>query len=185
MKKLFLVGALALFASMNAQQFGIKAGMNISSLNGDVENVKSKVGFSAGVFAQFPISSQFTFQPEVLYSGQGAKGKEDGFEATWSIDYIAVPLMFKYNLAEKFSLEAGPQIGFLMSSKLKGDGESVDIKDEMKSTDFAINLGANYDIMPNLFIGARYSAGLTNIIKDSDDFKVRNNVFSVSLGYKF
>lgn len=32
MKKLFLVGAVALFGAMNAQTFGVKAGMNISNL---------------------------------------------------------------------------------------------------------------------------------------------------------
>lgn len=187
MKKILLVSALALFGAVNAQQvrFGLKAGMNVSTFTGDVENAKSLVGFQAGVFAQIPISGQFTFQPEALYSGQGAKAKEDGFSNKWTANYINIPLMVKYNIAEKFNVEAGPQVGFLVSSKLKDGGESMDVKDHMKSVDFTINVGAAYDITSDVFVGVRYGAGVSSIIKDSEDGKARNSVFQLSVGYKF
>lgn len=187
MKKLLLVGALALFGAVNAQEvkFGLKAGMNISTFTGDVENAKSLVGFQAGVFAQIPISEKFTFQPEALYSGQGAKAKEDGISGKWTADYINIPLMVKYNIAEKFNVEAGPQVGFLMSSKLKEGGESMDVKDNMKSVDFTLNVGASYDITSNILVGVRYGAGISSIVKDSDDGKARNSVFQLAVGYKF
>ena len=58
MKKLFLVGALALFGAMNAQvKYGAKAGLNIATLNGDVEGLKSLVGFHVGGFAQIPLAA--------------------------------------------------------------------------------------------------------------------------------
>lgn len=187
MKKLILVGALALFTAVNAQQvkFGLKAGMNVSTFTGDAKDAKSLVGFQAGAFAQVPISGKFTFQPEVLYSGQGAKGKEDGVTIKWTADYVNVPLMVSYNIAEKFNVEAGPQVGFLISSKVKGDGVSVDVKDSMKSVDFSLNVGASYDITSNILVGVRYGAGISNILKESDNAKVRNGVFQLSVGYKF
>ena len=58
--------------------------------------------------------------------------------------------MAKYYVAEGFSLEAGPQIGFLMSAKMKaesgGDSEEIDVKDDLKSIDFGINFGAGYKL---------------------------------------
>ena len=183
MKKLFLVGALAFFGAMNAQvKFGAKAGLNISSLNGDVEGVKSLVGFHVGGFAQVPLAAKFTFQPEVVYSAQGAK--EDGGDGKINLGYINVPLMFKYAIAEKFNVEAGPQIGFLVSAKEKYNGNSDDIKDQLNSVDFSIGLGASYDFTQNLSADVRYNAGVSNIAKESDS-KIRNGVFQIGLGYKF
>ena len=183
MKKLFLVGALALFGAMNAQvKYGAKAGLNIATLNGDVEGVKSLVGFHVGGFAQVPLAAKFTFQPEVVYSAQGAK--EDGGNGKWNLGYINVPLMFKYAIAEKFNVEAGPQIGFLISAKEKYNGNSDDIKDQLNSVDFSIGLGASYDFTQNLSADVRYNAGVSNIAKESDS-KIRNGVFQIGLGYKF
>ena len=185
MRKLFLVGALALFGAMNAQvKYGAKAGLNIATLNGDVEGAKSLVGFHVGGFAQVPLAAKFTFQPEVVYSAQGAK--EDGGNGKWNLGYINVPLMFKYAIAEKFNVEAGPQIGFLVSAKAKQEGVSVDIKDELNSVDFSIGLGASYDFTQNLSADVRYNAGVSNLIKDSEgDYKATNGVFQIGLGYKF
>ena len=183
MKKLFLVGALALFGAMNAQvKYGAKAGLNIATLNGDVEGVKSLVGFHVGGFAQVPLAAKFTFQPEVVYSAQGAK--EDGGDGKNNLGYINVPLMFKYAIAEKFNVEAGPQIGFLISAKEKYNGNSYDIKDQLNSVDFSIGLGASYDFTQNLSADVRYNAGVSNIAKESDS-KIRNGVFQIGLGYKF
>ena len=183
MKKLFLVGALALFGAMNAQvKYGAKAGLNIATLNGDVEGVKSLVGFHVGGFAQVPLAAKFTFQPEVVYSAQGAK--EDGGDGKINLGYINVPLMFKYAIAEKFNVEAGPQIGFLVSAKEKYNGNSDDIKDQLNSVDFSIGLGASYDFTQNLSADVRYNAGVSNIAKESDS-KIRNGVFQIGLGYKF
>ena len=183
MKKLFLVGALALFGAMNAQvKYGAKAGLNIATLNGDVEGAKSLVGFHVGGFAQIPLAAKFTFQPEVVYSAQGAK--EDGGDGKINLGYINVPLMFKYAIAEKFNVEAGPQIGFLVSAKEKYNGNSDDIKDQLNSVDFSIGLGASYDFTQNLSADVRYNAGVSNIAKESDS-KIRNGVFQIGLGYKF
>jgi hypothetical protein len=95
--------------------------------------------------------------------------------------------MAKYYVADSFSLELGPQIGFLVSAKAKSGGESEDVKDELKSTDVSLNFGAGYDITPNFMIGVRYSLGLTRlqdeIFPGEDESK--NSVFQISVGYKF
>lgn len=56
-------------------RFGIKGGMNVSSLSDDAElaDQGSKIGFNAGVFANIPIAESFSIQPEVLYTQYGDK----------------------------------------------------------------------------------------------------------------
>ena len=95
--------------------------------------------------------------------------------------------MAKFFVAKGFSLEAGPQIGFLMSAKVKADGESADIKELYESIDFGLNFGAGYDVSENINIGLRYSLGLSNILKveEGDDSKLNNSNIAIAVGYKF
>lgn len=207
MKKVILSAiAVMAFGMANAQdvKFGLKGGLNVSNFSGDTEGIdfKSRFGFNAGGFVEIKFSEKFALQPEILYSTQGAKVDNfnldvDGIgtvnaDVAFNFAYINVPVMFKYFAAEKFSLEAGPQIGFLVSAETKtkvdGYGSSkVDIKDNFESIDFGLNLGAGYDFTENLSVGARYNLGLANIAKteEGDDSKVHNGVFSLSVGYKF
>ncbi|WP_264534893.1 porin family protein [Flavobacterium sp. N1736] len=201
MKKIMLTAAAVLaFAFSNAQEtkFGVKAGLNISNIGGDVEDNSAIVGFHVGGFAEIKLSEKFAIQPELLFSTQGSKIEDSGenfsAEDKLNLSYINVPIMAKFYVAPKFSLEAGPQIGFLVSAKDKYketfDGETIssneDVKDNFKSIDFGVNLGAGFDFTENLSAGVRYNIGLSNIAEaEGEDFKLNNSVFSLSVGYKF
>nr|MBP8157732.1 PorT family protein [Flavobacterium sp.] len=105
---------------------------------------------------------------------------------------INIPLMLKYYPESKFFLEAGPQVGFLTSAKLKvnvtGYGsDTQNIDDAFKSIDFGLNLGAGYNISKHATINARYNLGLTNVGENEPgvDSKVLNRVLAISIGYVF
>jgi len=197
MKKITLAAiAVMIFGFANAQgvKFGAKAALNVASLNGDVEDPSSYIGFQIGGFAEIKLSEKFAIQPELLYSAQGGKesGEQDGFTAdfTHKLGYINVPVMAKYYVAKSFSLEAGPQVGFLTSAKgkIEAGGESleVDTKDSFNSVDFGFNFGAGYDFTEKISAGLRYNLGLSNIADvEGENYTVKNGVFSLSLGYKF
>jgi opacity protein-like surface antigen len=203
MKKIILSAVAVLaFGFTNAQgvKFGVKAALNVATLTGDVEDASSLVGFQVGGFAEIKISEKFAVQPELMYSAQGGEnstsesfgGDTFNSEVKYKLGYINIPVMAKYYVAKSFSLEAGPQIGFLVSAKgdytFSGGGESEsgseDIKDTVSSVDFGLNVGAGYDFTENLSAGLRYNFGLTNV-NDEGAADVNNGVFSVSLGYKF
>jgi len=166
-------------------RFGFKGGYNLANIGGDVEDNKSLSGFHLGGFVEIPVSEKFAIQPEVLYSAQGAKYKETDFGVTYEwktkLDYINIPVMAKYYVLDQLSIEAGPQFGFLV--KAEADGE--DYKEYTKSFEFGLGIGASYYFTENFFAGARYNLGLSNIAKDSGDFKIHNNVLQVSVGYRF
>lgn len=188
MKKVLLTAAAVMaFGLMNAQEvkYGAKAGLNMSNYTGDVENTDMKIGFQVGGFAEIKISDKFAVQPELLFTNLGAKGDFSGITVTENLNYIAIPVMAKYFVAEKFSIEAGPQIGFLMSAKMDAGGESVDTKEFYNSTDLGLNVGFGYDFTENISLGLRYTAGISNIAKDSGDFKQGNSNIALAVGYKF
>lgn len=200
MKKVILtIIAVLGFAFANAQdvKFGIKGGINLSTLTGDVEDFSSKVGFQLGGFAEFKVSDKFFIQPELLYSAQGAKYKETesyySYKEKMNISYLNIPVVAKYYVVDKFSVEAGPQIGFLLGAKSKWEetyagqknSGDEDMKDSFKTVDFSLNVGAGYDFTENIAAGIRYNFGLSNISDFGDNLKVHNNVISLSVGYKF
>jgi len=213
MKKILLIilatAGIAFVQAQENVQFGLKSGLNFASLNGDSSdeiNLDPRIGFHIGGFVEIPVSEKFSFQPELLYSTQGAKLKDtDDFGAglgdveidgVFKLDYINIPLMAKFYAAEGFSIEAGPQIGFLVSSESETDatfnnGQTISNKEDLKeftsSIDFGINLGIGYKLESGLNFGARYNLGLSNV-NDGDGsggVKDRNGVFQISIGYLF
>jgi opacity protein-like surface antigen len=202
MKKVLLIVVVTLLGlgNVSAQEvkLGAKLGLNLSSLRSDMD-FDSKIGFNLGVFAEINLSDKLIFQPELLYSTQGASFEQsfdsNSFKVTNSVDYLNIPLILKYGVTDKLFLEFGPQLGFLLSGESKYEetfggettSETEDIKEFTNSIDFGLNFGVSFDIAENIMIAARYNLGLSNIIdeEDSDDEKLQNSVFSLSLGYRF
>src|SRR5690606_26749485 len=203
MKKLFLFAALAVFGftQLNAQaKFGAKAGANLANLVGDIEENKMLFGFHIGAVAEFAISEDFFIAPELLFSTQGTKseysesimGMSIDVKETLKLNYITIPVMAKYQVADGFTLEAGPQIGFLMSAnadvyaRFGGETESGsgDATEFVNSMDFGLNLGLGYRVEHGLFFQRRYHIGLPNVA-DNDHVKLDNSVTQFSVGYVF
>lgn len=196
MKKTLLIIALALGivvttpAQEDGIRFGAKAGINLASVSGDdTDDLDGRTSLHIGALVEIPINDKFAFQPELLYSAQGSTADVAGTDVTTAIDYINIPLMGKYYVAEGFSIQAGPQIGFLASANAKADGgDDVDIKDQVKGIDFGVNFGLGYQLDMGLFFDGRYNLGLTDIADeraDGDDGSNQNAVIQFSVGYKF
>lgn len=180
-KKIALFAVVALMAvSANAQlKFGVKAGLNLANLGGDMEDTKMKIGLMVGGFANYAINDQLSIQPELMFSQAGAKYEVLDETYKMNLNYIVLPVMLKYSFGA-INLQAGPQLGFLLSAE--DDGE--DIKEFLKSTDLGLNIGAGYQIMENLGVEARYNLGLSNIVDEGDD-EVKTNGIQVLVSYSF
>jgi opacity protein-like surface antigen len=100
-------------------------------------------------------------QPGINY--HSATKSANGFDI--KANFLSVPVLVKYEVAEKINLIAGPSLYF------NTDSEAND------KTTFNLDLGASYDITENLIVEARYSIGL------SGDAKVSH--FLLGLGYRF
>ena len=185
MKKILLTAAAVFaisFANAQDVKFGAKAGLNLSSL-ANAEGAKTQVGFHLGGYATISVSDKFAVQPELLYSAQGAK-----FEGgSLNLSYINIPVMAKFNVADKFNLEVGPQIGLLMSATAKSSAGSLDVKEGYKTMDFGLNFGAGYDVAENINVGLRYCLGLSQLEKElaSGETATKNTNIQLSLGYRF
>jgi opacity protein-like surface antigen len=150
--------------------------------------------FGAGATLSLAFNPKLALDTDVLYMQKGAK--QDGritalvegdneeyvipvtVTADWKLDYIVLAPMVRY---APLGAEGGPyflggvEVGFLMKAKTDREiaylggrvSASDDIKDDLKSTDFAVNLGAGlqFPISPSIsfLLEGRYSHGLTDI----------------------
>ncbi|GGX03281.1 porin family protein [Aquimarina muelleri] len=201
MKKTLIFVVLVSFSLITIAQeedvrFGVKTGVNLANISGDnTEGFEGRTSFHLGSVVEIPITDKFAFQPEVSYSSQGDKFKNNllGLSAktTMKLDYINIPLIAKYYVIQGFTLQAGPQIGFLISAKSKVEAMDVnketDIDDNFKSIDFGVILGLGYQLDMGAFFDARYNIGLSNIndAASFDDVKQKNSMAQFSVGYKF
>ena len=171
-------------ASAQHVNIGIKAGLNVYNINNDNgASYDSKLGLNAGLIGHIHLSKKVALQPEVVYSGQGAKFTTAGVETKYNLAYINVPLMLQYMFDNGFRLQAGPQVGFLASAKAETGNTKTDFKDNMNSVDFALGAGVGYVNPPTGFgVDARYNLGLSDINKNSP-VKSTNRGFQLGVFY--
>jgi hypothetical protein len=195
MKKIIVVLVILIAVSSTAQKinFGIKAGLNVSMLTGNANEImSSNNGFFAGALLELKILGKIAIQPELLFSTQGAKfeSKDLTYATTTKMNYIILPVMVKYYPVAGLFVEAGPQAGFLISANKDIDNRitnvstSENIKEATKDFDMSINAGVGYDILDKVVAQVRYCIGLTNTstLANTD---IKNGVFQLSVGYKF
>ena len=203
MKKIFLAMAVVAGSMAFGQQFGIKAGGNYSNISSDgsISESKGKMGYYAGVFANLPVAESFSIQPEVIYNNVGSKttfkNNLANFESNLNLNYITIPVMFQYNFVPEFYMEAGPEVGFLVSAKSTTKGEigglAVDSrlnlnKDNFNAVNFGMGIGAGFNITPNIGINARYTAGFSDVTKTDNSANFgegKNKVNNVQFGATF
>jgi len=184
MKKIILVMiVMACYMSqVDAQvHFGLKGGFNYANFL--LQNVKEELdisnssGWQAGALLQAKIpSTGFGVQPELLYTVvKGNVNSESN-----SIHYFQVPI----NLHQSFNLvdvrpffQAGPYFSY--ATKLEGET----FNDKVEKFDWGIGIGGGVEIW-KLQLSARYSWGLQNV-SNAEEFKLKNNTFSLSLAFLF
>ncbi|MBU8881751.1 hypothetical protein CBW16_01500 [Flavobacteriaceae bacterium JJC] len=170
MKKLFLVGALALFAAVNAQtKFGVNAGMLSGFAKAKTPmstETSNSTGFYAGFFADIAAGNNFRIQPAL------------NFASIDNANALQIPVMVKYYAAPKFNLQFGPQFTF--------DLDENPIPDYYNTLNFGLALGTAYEFTDKLFVEARYSFQLNDHLKNAPSgYSVKANYLNLGLGYKF
>ena len=140
---------------------------------------KGKSGFVFGAEGEYYLSPKFSAALGVNYAEQGWEMEYDASTAKVKLNYLNVPLVANYYVAEGLALKAGVQLGFLMSAK----ADDTDIKDDCKSTAFSIPVGISYEF-ENIVVDARYNIGATKVNKYGSKDQ-RSDLLLVTVGYKF
>jgi len=186
--------------------FGIKSGFNFANLSSETES-SAKFGLNGGIFFSWKFT-KLKVKPEILYSHQGAEsvglfqtlGTSNNFsnsKSTAKLSYVNIPLMVEWQLTPEFHLNAGPQLGLLLSAQQEtidvrsgslfnttSTKTTEDIKDQLKSSDLGLGFGVGFDFPFGLGIDIRYTLGLSNI-DDSGLIDLKNRVVMLGFSYSF
>ncbi len=177
---LFLFSCVLCITSVQAQdaRMGIKGGLNVTNLYlEDVNDENARFGFNLGLYGQILSSDVFAIQPELLFSTKGAKWEYTGaLDQTidFNTNYLDLPVLAVFKLGKSAEIHAGPYAGYLLSAKIKYDGDfangtdNID-RDDLNTIDYGLvgGFGLNFGAMQ---VGARYNYGLAKIA-DSDGAK--------------
>jgi len=172
--------------------FGIKGGLNIAhttiSLGGISASSNDLTSFHVGIYNVLMTSEKFGFQCELLYSAQGGGGS--GGSGDFKLNYLSVPILMRYTFTPGVSIQAGPQVGFLMSATVNG----VDAKSAMSDVDFGLGFGLGVERPSGVSFSFRYVLGLTNTFNSTTssafnqlgfgNTTMTNRVVQLSLGYR-
>lgn len=148
---------------------GVKGGLSMYNINNDNNtSYNQRSGYYLGLLGHIHRNSQWAFQPELVFSAQGAENNKLG--------YINIPVLVQYMFDNGFRIQAGPQAGFLVSSDDGIDYSPVDL---------ALSLGVSY-VVPSTGLGIdlRYNHGISDINKSSD-VKSYNRGIQLGLFYLF
>ena len=181
--------------SANAQEVGafIKpmAGATLTTLTGDLNDLKMKVGFTGGIELGYQFHEMFALTAGALYSMQGGRVSNDDTKYMVNMNYLNVPVMLAVYPVPGFGIKAGAQFGFLLNAKQGGQ----DFKVFCKKSDFSIPVGLSYEF-DDAVVELRYNIGLSNLMKagvDDEysvfyganaDKKIRNSVIMLTFGYR-
>ena len=194
MKTKFLALATTLLISqiMMAQfHIGIKAGANITKVDGKSFSDQFDYGYNIGGFADIGLSKNLAFRPEVLFN-QYSSTLDSNYRAIYEnvissdqskvkLNYLTIPLLLDYKLIGPIHLQAGPQFGILMNhdKSFLQNGENA-----FKNGDFSMVAGAEIRLA-QLRITGRYLIGLHNINDIDNQDQWKNQVIQLSLGVAF
>jgi hypothetical protein len=206
-KLLAVVALCGMSSELYAQEYGIKAGLNLSNiystLNGNVvsDNYEMNTGFHIGLTAEYPIAKSISFETGLMLSTKGYSVKEDGYfsiASTTNLYYLDIPLTAKaaYKIGGiKIFANVGPYVGVGLSGKVSSEGNLLGISGSTESDvewgedgdyerlDYGLTFGAGVGF-GKFTVGASYELGLADIAPSSY-VETNNRVTSVSLGYKF
>jgi hypothetical protein len=189
---------------------GIKGGVNFATLTGPdrefFDSVPLKLTtFSIGGFMIFTKDDKINIQPEVYYCRKGVKYDENDGTLTCKMDYLEIPVLGTYKLAENIRAFAGPSLGIYMGGTydLSVDDEGYSYNESgamtewftMSSIDFGLVLGGSYSSGKIIF-DARYAFSLSSVVTgyefwvdgelvEDSGLIVKNNLIQLLVGYKF
>lgn len=205
-----IIALVALLATMmagttaNAQslKFGVKGGLNVSSLSlsKDLYGSDNRTGFYVGPTMKLGLPLGFGLDLSALYDQRSVDVVADDAENptvnTFRQKQLSVPLNLRWgiglgSLANVFVF-AGPQVGFNLDKNVMKSMQSI----KFKNSDFSVNVGLGLLLLKHLQVSANYNiaCGKTCDVTSFGDVvgqtvastvRGRFNTWQVGLAYYF
>ena len=195
----FLMGGMSVQAGV---KFGLKAGVNLSSINFDkdqlVNNLDTKnfTGLQVGPMIEFITPLGLGLDLSVLYSQQGFKlPTADSKWEDFKMNTLQIPLNLKFKTELPLVSKLLALYGALGPYASLGLDKDLKEQVETKSFGFGLNFGIGAEVLSHLQIGVNYQLGLsddysnfkfeTPTLKDLKGLKGKPATWSITATYLF
>ena len=179
----------------------VRAGLSRATMSGDWAQsaaVKSRTGLTLGVSGTLPLQEQFSLRVDGAYVQKGARATDAWEKLDLNLDYIEFSGLGQVNFAPSgepasFYAFAGPSLGIKAACNAtdinldEGSRDSDSCGDDIKGIDLGITGGVGAE-MPfsddmTVSVDLRYTLGIMSVDDGSADFKNRNLVLQVGVGF--
>ncbi len=208
----FLIISFCVTSNLFSQvDFGVIAGPNFSNVRfiqdsdfndtGSNESQDYRLGIHAGFLLNIKINNHFSIESNILYNLKGYDYTDQftNENGKVSLHYITLPTAMGYQIFPNTTLQLGPEIGYLASSRIKQGNINQDASDfYTKKFNLSALAGINYALTDHLELGIRYLYGITRMnretfvtITDENgaalgviNLKTKNRAFQLSMRYR-
>lgn len=178
---------------------GLRLGLSLANVNSDspyLDGNKMRAGVVAGLVGGTRIAGYTPLYLEagVLFSQKGGKCESGGEKFTYTLDYLEVPLVFKYiaDLGGNVTIE--PFVGGYAALGVGGKIKDYQYReayssfgdkynDNFKRFDGGIRVGCGFSF-DQFYLEGAYDFGLANVGKDAFD-DTHTGAFNLTLGMNF
>ena len=184
---------------------GLKAGYNFAKVIGSTPDFtpQNNNGYMISGFFSPSVKNGFGYRTELVYSRQGFSFDESGKMQNIAQQYLYMPQLTTFTIANIVQLQAGGQIGYLLHAKNttppSNSSQQTQVTDYMNRLDYGVAGGFELYPVGGLIIGGRYNVSLGNIYKqnagtslypspfpfDPSQVKGKNAVVQFFIGYRF
>ena len=173
-----------------------------------------KLGWNFGLLATIKLSDKFYLVPEfaplsqkgtknIPYLPSGDPALDNLVappdDARMNLNYIDIPVIAKYQIADRFAIGTGPQFGYLTSASFDydrslNDDDQLTYSQASQVTWNKFDAGWAFELMFSLGdarggkginVHARYTLGLLDTVKDNTGNAVKNSVFQFFVSFPF
>jgi len=161
---LLVLGAVVAHAQTpSTPTFGVVAGLNFARLSGDsTSGTKQRIGFVGGATLNLPISPNWAFAPELVYSQKGVKASDTDFNATIKLSYIELPVLFRYDFGTAGGVRpfllAGPALALKTGCSFEVESGGVSLSGGCDSADDGTGETTSFK---SFDVGAMFGGGLS------------------------
>jgi len=186
-----LLTATTISAQNMPVRIGLKGGLNISDIGGDVHNTDVKFGGIIGVTADFRVASQWYILGALELTTKGAEVDYDWYNGASNVKINAVYLQtpvhigYKFNVGKGISImpHAGSYFALGIGGKTKWSGNKNDtFTDVLERFDFGLGTGGSVEFSNNIVLDLKYDFSLLDVGSHAE---LRNSVLYLTAGYKF
>jgi hypothetical protein len=164
---------------LKAQDYGLKAGLVVSTLNGQEEN-SLKPGLQLGVYKKFGATEKLFVQMEAMFTQKGSWNWDSENVNNINLYYFDFAIMFGILVYEKFTINLGIQPSVFMGGNYKYAVDGQELKESLggrvSAMDFATIFGLEYDLSKNYTIGGRFDYSFVPIQSYENDFADNNEL---------